>query len=231
MIDDKSPKCSLNSNDGSFLENEVKKCTEEAEILFRKKRKQKDEYVKKDSALETSSGLTPKSDIEEKSANNSGSVNAITSNQVAWPLAIAVTIAFFIYLFHLFPKITLLILFAVILIFISNKLITRKKYDKKLPAMYAEYRESMKGKDTIKSYEEFEQETINLDKKTRAEYWEAVRKSARDSKSKPSSNIPKCPTCGSVRVEKISVATKFIFLGPFFPLYKTFKCKSCGYKW
>ncbi len=178
MIDNKCPKCGFNSNGRSFLENEMKKCTEEAEILFRKKEKQKDEYVKIDSASETSYVLTPKSDIEGKSASNSGTGSGITANQAAWLLAAVVTI--FIIIFHSSSTI-------VIVLFLVGTIIVA----------------------VLKSKE----------------------KSARDSKLKPASHNPKCPTCGSERIEKISVGTKIVFLGPFFPLYKTFKCSSCGYKW
>ena len=122
----------------------MKKCAEEAEILFRKKKKQKDEYVKIDSVSETSYVLTPKSDIAEKSANN-------LSRGIG------------------------------------------------IKAM------------------------MGLIKKS--------ANSSRDSKLKSASHIPKCPTCGSESIEKISVGTKIFFLGPFASLYKTFKCSSCGYKW
>lgn len=46
---------------------------------------------------------------------------------------------------------------------------------------------------------------------------------------------PKCPTCGSENIEKISIASKAAG-GVAFGLYssnvrKTFHCKDCGYKW
>lgn len=48
-------------------------------------------------------------------------------------------------------------------------------------------------------------------------------------------NIPKCPTCGSERVEKISVGSKVVG-GAMFGLFssnvrKSYRCKNCGYKW
>lgn len=47
--------------------------------------------------------------------------------------------------------------------------------------------------------------------------------------------IPKCPTCGSTKVEKISTAKKvvgFAMVGVFSSnLGKTMHCKQCGYKW
>ena len=48
-------------------------------------------------------------------------------------------------------------------------------------------------------------------------------------------NTPKCPTCGSTNVEKISTAKKafgFAMVGLFSSnLGKTMHCKNCGYKW
>ncbi len=50
-----------------------------------------------------------------------------------------------------------------------------------------------------------------------------------------SCNIPKCPTCGSTNVNKISATKKalgFITVGVFSSnLGKTMECKNCGYKW
>lgn len=48
-------------------------------------------------------------------------------------------------------------------------------------------------------------------------------------------NIPKCPTCGSTNIEKISLSKKAIG-GAMFGLFssnvrKTMYCKNCGYKW
>lgn len=49
------------------------------------------------------------------------------------------------------------------------------------------------------------------------------------------SNIPKCPTCGSTNVEKISTTKKaigFVAVGVFSSNFgKTMHCKQCGYKW
>lgn len=47
--------------------------------------------------------------------------------------------------------------------------------------------------------------------------------------------IPKCPTCGSTNVYKISTgkkATGFVLAGVFSSNFgKTMHCKNCGYKW
>ena len=49
------------------------------------------------------------------------------------------------------------------------------------------------------------------------------------------SNTPKCPTCGSTNVEKISTTKKaigFVAVGVFSSNFgKTMHCKNCGYKW
>lgn len=48
-------------------------------------------------------------------------------------------------------------------------------------------------------------------------------------------NTPKCPTCGSTNIEKISLTRK-AFGGAMFGLFSsdlrnTMHCKNCGYKW
>ena len=50
-----------------------------------------------------------------------------------------------------------------------------------------------------------------------------------------SSNIPKCPTCNSTNIEKISTGKK-MFGGVLFGIFSadvrnTMHCKNCGYKW
>ena len=54
-------------------------------------------------------------------------------------------------------------------------------------------------------------------------------------KSQPELNLPKCPTCGSTNVNKISAvkkATGFFAVGIFSSNFgKTMECKNCGYKW
>lgn len=48
-------------------------------------------------------------------------------------------------------------------------------------------------------------------------------------------DIPKCPTCGSTDINKISTTSKVIGAATFGLLSKTaksqFKCNNCGYKW
>ena len=48
-------------------------------------------------------------------------------------------------------------------------------------------------------------------------------------------NIPKCPTCGSTNLKRISLSSKVISTALFGLLstkrHKTFHCKNCGYEW
>jgi len=48
-------------------------------------------------------------------------------------------------------------------------------------------------------------------------------------------DVPKCPTCGSTNVNKITTTQKamgFLAVGVFSSnLGKTMECKNCGYKW
>lgn len=48
-------------------------------------------------------------------------------------------------------------------------------------------------------------------------------------------NLPKCPTCNSTNIEKISTGKKlvgFAAVGVFSSNFgKSMKCKNCGYKW
>ena len=57
----------------------------------------------------------------------------------------------------------------------------------------------------------------------------------RQEKVQREQNIPKCPTCGSTNVEKISTTSKaigFVAVGVFSSNFgKTMHCKNCGYKW
>lgn len=48
-------------------------------------------------------------------------------------------------------------------------------------------------------------------------------------------NIPKCPTCGSTNIKKISGTKRFVSTGIFglgsSNVGKSFECCNCGYKW
>lgn len=53
--------------------------------------------------------------------------------------------------------------------------------------------------------------------------------------NKEQQNIPKCPTCGSTNITKISTTSKVagaVAFGLFSKTAKSqFKCNNCGYKW
>ena len=70
-------------------------------------------------------------------------------------------------------------------------------------------------------------------------YYAELQRNARqremEQKQEQSKNVPKCPTCGSTNVNKISSvkkATGFFAVGIFSSNFgKTMECKNCGYKW
>ena len=51
----------------------------------------------------------------------------------------------------------------------------------------------------------------------------------------PLTDTPRCPTCGSEKIHKLSAATRGVSLGLFGLASKTarsqFVCENCGYKW
>ena len=55
------------------------------------------------------------------------------------------------------------------------------------------------------------------------------------SKTEDQLNIPKCPTCGSTNVQKISAGSRWLSTGLFglgsSKVGKTMECRNCGYKW
>lgn len=56
-----------------------------------------------------------------------------------------------------------------------------------------------------------------------------------NNKSAQTINVPKCPTCGSTHIKKISATSKVIGAATFGLFSKTaksqFQCSNCGYKW
>lgn len=63
----------------------------------------------------------------------------------------------------------------------------------------------------------------------------AERYFKRKDAEKALANKPKCPTCGSTNIQKISATSKVVGASMFGLFSKTarsqFKCKNCGYKW
>lgn len=65
--------------------------------------------------------------------------------------------------------------------------------------------------------------------------FKANLKQQESSKKVEEDNKPKCPTCGSTNIEKISLGKKAVG-GALFGIFssnvrKSMHCKSCGYKW
>lgn len=88
---------------------------------------------------------------------------------------------------------------------------------------------------------QFLEAMIELKKNDPIEYqlkmsqFKANLKQQESSKTKEEDNHPKCPTCGSTNIEKISLGKKAVG-GALFGIFssnvrKSMYCKSCGYKW
>ena len=88
---------------------------------------------------------------------------------------------------------------------------------------------------------QFLEAMIDLKKNDPIEYqlkmsqFKANLKQQESSKKVEEDNRPKCPTCGSTNIEKISLGKKAVG-GALFGLFssnvrKSMHCKSCGYKW
>lgn len=71
-------------------------------------------------------------------------------------------------------------------------------------------------------------------RKKKQEEWES-RPAYVPPKNSLVSNLPKCPTCGSTNLEKISDIKKGVHAVAFGIFSKTafsqYKCRNCGYKW
>lgn len=95
--------------------------------------------------------------------------------------------------------------------------------------------------DSISDDITFLEAMIELKKKDPIEYqlkmsqFKVNLKQQESSKKVEEDNRPKCPTCGSTNIEKISLGKKAVG-GALFGLFssnvrKSMHCKSCGYKW
>lgn len=87
---------------------------------------------------------------------------------------------------------------------------------------------------TGKSIQQVKNERLLKEIKLQKELEEVAREELEEKRSRNSSTI-QCPNCSSERVEKISGTSRFIgaaVWGIFSSnIGKTYKCKSCGYKW
>lgn len=114
------------------------------------------------------------------------------------------------------------------------------------PSTFAKFKQGLRERYTINSdvfdeqkYQElldFEQKQKNEHKVMTDEDYDRIQEEHKQyEQASKSQNIPKCPTCGSTNIEKISTSKKLTG-GLMFGLFSkdaksTFKCKSCGYKW
>jgi len=77
------------------------------------------------------------------------------------------------------------------------------------------------------NYEEFQAETEKM--------YERIKKNQIQQSVKPAVNIPKCPTCGSTNVKKITLLNRAVSIGMLGLLSgkigKNYECKDCGSKW
>ena len=93
---------------------------------------------------------------------------------------------------------------------------------------------SRKLRVNLTQFEELKAEWSKIRKEVDREYY-AQRLAQRNEQRRVSQNTPKCPTCGSTNVEKISIGKKaigFIAVSVFSSNFgKTMHCKNCGYKW
>ena len=123
-----------------------------------------------------------------------------------------------------------------------------------LAGFYKQQEEDRRKKEILEKYEQdFRDRKISLDEIIRYRRMyatDAERKSmnqedtAREQREKErraleeaakKEYVPKCPTCGSPDIKKISTSAKVVKAGLFGWLSKTarsqFECKNCGYKW
>ena len=75
----------------------------------------------------------------------------------------------------------------------------------------------------------------NIKEKRQKEREEYIKKSQQYILNKTLENVPRCPTCNSTKVEKISTTKRWVSTGLFglasSNIGKTMHCKNCGYKW
>ncbi|MBD5136388.1 MAG: zinc-ribbon domain-containing protein [Lachnospiraceae bacterium] len=78
-------------------------------------------------------------------------------------------------------------------------------------------------------------ETEIIDNNTNLVVERSVEESQKDLQNTQFSNKPKCPTCHSADIKKVSVTSKVTNTALFgifgTKRYKTFHCNNCGYEW
>lgn len=114
--------------------------------------------------------------------------------------------------------------------FDENRCLRGKRYDYYFTFRFDKYEQLSGKKAPIKR-------DLTPDEKA-IEEWEARQRiydSPFFSRSNNGANQPKCPTCGSTNINRISAASKFTGATLFGLFSKTaksqFQCGNCGYKW
>lgn len=123
-----------------------------------------------------------------------------------------------------------------------------------LAEFYEKQKEEKAKKELLEKYEnDFRERKISLDEiiryrrllatdeeRRRMDQEDTAREQREKEKRQLEQNqkeqfVPRCPTCGSSDIKKISTTAKVIGAGLFGLLSKTaksqFECKNCGYKW
>lgn len=106
--------------------------------------------------------------------------------------------------------------------------------------VFNEWKKKLREKYTLDSQMFDEKEFSKREKVDDGHHQEELQYMTQEEMDKPTQttithNIPKCPTCGSANVEKISLGKK-AFGSVMFGLFssdvrKTMHCKNCDYKW
>lgn len=108
--------------------------------------------------------------------------------------------------------------------------------DDELHALYKQQGEKLIN-EFIKKLPEFDQKAFDKRIKEEQIFHEQYQRlqAFSEARSNQSKNQPKCPTCGSTNIKKVSGVergTSIAFFGLFSKkIGKQFKCNSCGYMW
>ena len=74
-----------------------------------------------------------------------------------------------------------------------------------------------------------------IQKKEKEKWNNAIHNAMKPEKSDTKNNVPKCPTCSSINIEKIGSVNKTVSIALFgffsSKIGKQFQCLECGYKW
>ena len=88
---------------------------------------------------------------------------------------------------------------------------------------------------SLQSYKYFYNEYFGNAEKKENEFWE-IQKLKKEIEEKQKETLPHCPTCNSIKLQKISTGNK-VGSAALFGVFaighvnKTYKCLNCGYKW